>query len=65
MTTCAQLFGVGVPLAIAIISLVLGVVLMILWWLRDPTFFRRRPETFREGPVEPTGTTTIHPAPGR
>ncbi len=39
-------FGVSVPLAITIISFVLGLVLMIAWWIRDPTFFRRRPETY-------------------
>jgi len=45
VTTCAQLFGVGVPLAVAIMSLILGVVLMVLWWLRSPGFFRTRPQT--------------------
>jgi amino acid transporter len=64
VSTCAQLFGVGVPLAVAIISLVLGLVLMVLWWLRSPAFFHRRAEAFGEGPVAPTPTTTIHPAPG-
>jgi amino acid transporter len=39
-------FGVSVPLAITIISFILGLVLMIAWWIRDPTFFRRRPETY-------------------
>jgi amino acid transporter len=64
VSTCAQLFGVGVPLAVAIVSLLLGLVLMVLWWLRSPGFFRRRPEVFDEAPIEPTGTTTHHPAPG-
>jgi len=36
--------GVGAPLAIAILSLVTGVVLMGLWWRADPTFFQRRTE---------------------
>ena len=39
-------FGVSVPLAITIISFILGVILMIAWWIRDPSFFRRRPEVF-------------------
>jgi amino acid transporter len=44
--TCAQLFGMGVPLALSIIFLVLGVVLMIAWWIRNPSFFRWKPEVF-------------------
>ena len=39
-------FGVSVPLAITIIAFILGVILMIAWWIRDPSFFRRRPDTF-------------------
>jgi hypothetical protein len=39
-------FGVSVPLAITIISFILGVILMVAWWIRDPSFFRRRPDTF-------------------
>jgi amino acid transporter len=63
--TGASWFGVSVPLAIAIASLILGLVLMALWMLRAPDFFRRRPETHGPGPVQPSGTTTFHPAPGR
>jgi hypothetical protein len=37
-------FGISVPLAITIASLVLGLVLMVLWWMRSPAFFRTRPE---------------------
>jgi amino acid transporter len=44
--TCAQLFGIGVPLALSIVFLVLGIVLMILWWVRSPAFFRFKPEAF-------------------
>jgi amino acid transporter len=40
-------FGVSVPLAITIVSFILGLVLMVAWWIRDPTFFRRRPETYQ------------------
>jgi amino acid transporter len=38
-------FGVSVPLAVTIAFLVLGLVLMIIWWLRSPAFFRTRPRT--------------------
>jgi amino acid transporter len=38
-------FGVSVPLAVTIAFLVLGLVLMIGWWLRSPEFFRARPQT--------------------
>jgi amino acid transporter len=38
------LFGVGRPLALAVISLGLGVVLMLAMWRADPTFFRRTSE---------------------
>ncbi|MFI5316622.1 MAG: APC family permease [Myxococcota bacterium] len=36
--------GIGLPLAIGILSLVTGVALMFLMWRADPTFFRRRLE---------------------
>jgi amino acid transporter len=39
-------FGISVPLAITIASLVMGLVLMVLWWMRSPAFFRTRPEAF-------------------
>jgi amino acid transporter len=35
-------FGVGAPLAIAVLSSVTGVVLMAAMWRADPSFFRRR-----------------------
>jgi len=41
-------FGVTAPLGITIASLILGLVLMVLWWWRSPAFFRRRPEVFRD-----------------
>ncbi len=44
--TCAQLFGMGVPLALSIVFLVLGLVLMVVWWARSPAFFRWKPEAF-------------------
>ena len=37
--------GVGPPLAIGILSMVLGLVLMLLQWRANPEFFRRRLET--------------------
>jgi amino acid transporter len=48
--TCANLFGMGVPLALSIGFLILGVVLMVLWMVRSPEFFRQRPGTFEESP---------------
>jgi amino acid transporter len=50
VTTCAQLFGMSVPLALSIGFLILGLVLMVVWMLRAPEFFRRRPEKFEEAP---------------
>jgi hypothetical protein len=47
--TCAQLFGMGVPLALSIGFLILGLVLLVLWRLRAPEFFKRHRETFAEG----------------
>jgi amino acid transporter len=38
-------FGLGLPLIIGIVSLILGVVLMLWQWAVSPEFFRRRPET--------------------
>jgi amino acid transporter len=58
----ASWFGVSVPLAITIASFILGLVLMLLWWWRDPTFFRRRPETYHVEP--PTPAPTLRPASG-
>jgi amino acid transporter len=55
VSTCASILGVGVPLAVAIIFGVIGLVLMILWRIRSPGFFRRPIETFDPGrPVEGT-----------
>ncbi|HEX3174571.1 MAG TPA: APC family permease [Solirubrobacterales bacterium] len=49
--------GIGPPLLIAIIFLVLGLVLMVVQWRAFPAFFRRRPEVapegFLEGEAEP------------
>jgi len=56
-------FGVSVPLAITIASVVLGLVLMVLWWIRDPSFFRRRPETYHSD-VPSTPAPTLRPATG-
>ncbi len=44
-----QLFGIGVPLALSIGFLILGVVLMVIWMVRSPEFFRQRPGAFQEG----------------
>ena len=40
----ASWLGVGPPLAITILALILGLVLMLLQWRADPTFFRRKRE---------------------
>jgi amino acid transporter len=52
VSTCAQILGIGIPLAIAIGFAILGLVLMVLWWVRSPGFFRRRAESF-SGEVVP------------
>jgi amino acid transporter len=52
-STCANLFGIGVPLALSIGFLILGLVLMVLWMVRSPEFFRRRTEAFEEGAARP------------
>jgi len=56
-------FGMTAPLAITIGSLVMGMVLMILWWLRAPEFFRRRPEALREDAGVPPAATPTTPPP--
>jgi amino acid transporter len=38
-------FGLGPPLVIGVGFLLIGAVLMVLWRVRHPEFFRRRPET--------------------
>jgi amino acid transporter len=55
VSTCAQLLGMSVPLALSIGFVILGLVLMVLWWWRAPAFFRRRPEVFEEDRA-PAGT---------
>lgn len=55
VTTCAQLLGMSVPLALSIGFVILGLVLMLLWWWRAPAFFRRPRETFQEDRA-PAGT---------
>jgi amino acid transporter len=52
-------FGVSVPLAITLVTFALGVVLMLLWWWRSPTFFRQRPRTFDEPVAIPPGVPPI------
>ena len=39
-----SLLGMGPPLTIALLGLLLGVVLMVLQWRNNPTFFRRKRE---------------------
>jgi amino acid transporter len=45
-------FGLGPPLVIAIIFLILGIVLMLLQWRASPEYFRRRPEVVPAGFLE-------------
>jgi amino acid transporter len=40
-------FGLGPPLVIGLGFLLLGAVLMVLWRLNNPEFFKRKPETAR------------------
>ena len=40
--TGSALLGMGAPLTIALLGLLLGVVLMLLQWRHNPEFFRRR-----------------------
>ena len=53
VTTCAQLAGMSVPLALSVFFLVVGLVLMVLWQIRNPAFFRR-PWTEKFEEPEPT-----------
>ncbi len=53
----ADWFGVSIPLAISILFAIAGLILMVLWWWRDPTFFRNRPSTFEAPDV--TGTPPV------
>jgi amino acid transporter len=55
--------GVGPPLLIAVIFLILGVVLMFVQWRAFPAFFRRKPQVvpagFLEGEAPPPGPTGV------
>ena len=53
--------GLAVPLAITVISAVLGLVLMGAWWLRAPAFFRMRPDT---APAPGSGAGSRRPGGG-
>lgn len=60
-------FGVTVPLAITVVSLVIGLGLMLVWWVARPDFFRRRLERFEEDspappavPPSPLAGTSSH-----
>ena len=49
-STCANLFGMGVPLALSIGLLILGIILLVLWRLKSPEFFTRKREVFQPEP---------------
>jgi amino acid transporter len=59
-------FGMTVPLAITVISLILGLVLMAAWWVASPAFFRTRPESLPWAAPAPPDATEAHnePLPG-
>lgn len=54
-----ELFGIGLSFVVGIGLLLLGIPLMLLWWMRSPEFFRRkrdpfpRPEPDGSGPLAP------------
>ena len=50
VTTCANLFGIGVPLALSILLGILGVILLVAWRLKAPEFFQRKREVFQPEP---------------
>ena len=45
-------FGLGPPLVIAVVFLILGIVLMLWQWRTSPEYFRRRPEVVPAGFLE-------------
>jgi amino acid transporter len=57
--------GLGPPLVIAIVLMILGVVLMAVQWKKVPEFFKRKPEVvpagFLEGEVPPPDPTGAGP----
>jgi hypothetical protein len=59
----ADLFGIGMPLAITIITFIIGAVLMVLWWVRSPAFFRQRPTAYHDHEGVPPVATPLTPAP--
>jgi hypothetical protein len=44
------------------VSFALGVILMALWWLRSPAFFRLRPTTFEDPATTLPGVPPVGPA---
>jgi hypothetical protein len=57
---------IGLMVGLGLLGLGLMVVLVVvLWSLRSPASFRRRPEVHGERPVVPRATTTLGPSPGR
>ncbi|HEY4753325.1 MAG TPA: hypothetical protein VIH37_08575, partial [Candidatus Limnocylindrales bacterium] len=61
--TGTDFFGISVPLAITLITFALGLVLMVLWWIRSPAFFRLRPTAFEAESEVPPAATPTAPAP--
>ena len=51
-------FGLGPPLVIGVGFLLLGVVLMLIWWrFGHPRFFERKPEVADPSLIEPQGAS--------
>jgi hypothetical protein len=44
-------------LAIVLVSFLLGLILMVIWWLRSPAFFRLRPGTLPDDAAVPPAAT--------
>jgi hypothetical protein len=57
--TGTALFGLGLPVAVALVFTILGVVLLIAQRLRQPEFFRRRAEAFDPAARGPIATTEV------
>ena len=55
-------FGLGAPLVIAIAFLILGLVLMVILWRRDPSFFRLAPEAAAPTPRTPAQRPRFTPS---
>jgi amino acid transporter len=53
--TGTSLFGLGLPVAVALVFTVLGLVLLVAQRIREPAFFHRKRETYNEALHSPGG----------